>query len=234
MENSNPSNELIKENDSEKSLNPINQEINKTANESKEKELSSIKDNLNNKIENQTIQIPIKQTTINTNYNTQDNTINNNNKNKENTKRKKFEEKKTNEEEEKRAEEEKIENALMKLREGQVRIREEQIKKLENDYNSLMNNIIKTWSTNRANYENFYNSNVYGALKSILTQPCIVYNTDVIILVFKFLCNYFNFLNENLDTIPYKHMLYLFRLSNDCNLFSVYPKIRNNYNYDII
>ena len=232
MENSNPSNEIIKENDSEKSLNPIEQTIDKTENESKEKELSSIKDNLNNNIENQTIQIPIEQTTINTSYNTQDNTINNN-KNKEISKRNKFEEEKTNEEEEKRAEEEKKENALMKIREGQLRIREEQLKKLENDYNSLMNNIIKTWNTNRTNYEKFYNSNVYRALMSILSQPCIVCNTDVIIIVFKFLCNYFNFLNENLGTIPYKHMLYLFRLSFDCNLFSVYPRVRNNYNYDI-
>ena len=238
MENSNLSNEQKEEkqeNSQDKSLNPTKQNINKNENESNEKDNSSKKENPNKIIENQTDKLPIEQIITDV-INTNDKNNDNINKTKEISKKNKFEEEKENEveEEEKRTEEEEIqEKILMERRKEELRKREEHLRKLENDYNSLINNIIITWNTNRENYIKFYDSNVYRRLCYMLNQPCIVCNQEVIVLIFKFLCQYFKFLNDNLSEIPQKEIIFLYWLNAECNLFSKYPKIKNTYNYNI-
>ena len=115
----------------------------------------------------------------------------------------------------------------------QMNIREIRLNEMEKRYNDLFNDIVLNWEKNRENYNNFYDTIVNNAIEQMLTQPCVVANQELIIYIFKFLCNYFNFLKDKLNEVPIKHLYIMDRILDfNTNLFSKYPKINNSYNYD--
>ena len=115
----------------------------------------------------------------------------------------------------------------------QMNIREIRLNEMEKRYNDLFNDIVLNWEKNKENYNNFYDTIVNNAIEQMFTQPCIVANQELIIYIFKFLCNYFNFLKDKLNEVPIKHLYIMDRILDfNTNLFSKYPKINNSYNYD--
>ena len=174
----------------------------------------------NSKIENQQI--------INTDINYNNNTESNN--------KIKFEKQTKNngQEEEKKSEEFEREKLLKEKRKNEIILKKNRLKEFEKQYNDLLNNIIKYWEKDRENYVKFYDTQVNTAVAYLLYQPCIIYNQEVIILIFKFLCDYFYFLKDKLKEIPLKQTYILSWMFYDkCNLFSKFPKINNNYNFNI-
>ena len=141
---------------------------------------------------------------------------------------------KNDKDEEKKSE---VENKDKKIRQKkiqQMNMREVQLNEIEKQYNDLFNNIITNWETNRKNYDIFYDTKVNNCIEQMFTQPCIVGNTEIIILIFKFLCKYFNFLKDKLNEVSIKQLYIISKMLDfNCNLFSKYPKINNNYNYDV-
>ena len=163
-----------------------------------------------------------------------DTEINSNNKNRLNNNNYEEESKNDKEEEKKSEELENKEKLTREKRKNQIEMEKTRLIELEKKYNDLLNNIIKNWETNRENYEKFYETQVHPVITSMLLQPCIIGNQTIIIFIFKFLCNYFYFLKDKLKEIPLKQINILYWTFTDkCNLFSKYPKINNNYNYNI-
>ena len=163
-----------------------------------------------------------------------DKEINSNNKNRLNNNNYEEESKNDKEEEKKSEELENKEKLTREKRKNQIEMEKTRLIELEKKYNDLLNNIIKNWETNRENYEKFYEAQVHPAITSMLLQPCIIGNQTIIIFIFKFLCNYFYFLKDKLKEMPLKQINILYWIFTDkYNLFSKYPKINNNYNYNI-
>ena len=104
-------------------------------------------------------------------------------------------------------------------------------RELENKYNDLFNSIIDHWENDKENFLSFYNKQIYHALFNLLQQPCIVANQFTVILVFKFLFKYFNFLKDKLKEIPYELIMILYHFFYS-NIFLLEPKINNNNNYN--
>ena len=213
MESSNNSNQE-KEKEEVKSNESITNNINKG------EETEKIKnENINQIVENGNQQIA--QEEIN------DNNIIINNNSKQN-----FEEEKNNEEQKKKTKE----DDEILLKEKNQKIYMEKIKKYEKTYDSLFKDIINNWENQLGDsYDKFYDKKVFPALISMFSQPCVICNQEIIILIFKFLCKYFFFLKNNLKSINTKQIYILSMLLefHKYNLLSLYPKINNNYNYDI-
>ena len=143
-----------------------------------------------------------------------------------------FEEEKNNEEE-KTSEEEKQKIRKQKKIQQQL-IKLANLKELNQKYTNLTNDIYKYWEKGRKEFESFYNAHVSLAIAGMFFQPCINANQDVINNVFKFLCNYFNFFKDKLkEILPKQILLINWIFNNNCNVFSKYPRINNNYNYNI-
>ena len=137
------------------------------------------------------------------------------------------------EEEKKMSEGENKEKILRQKKLQQMNIREIRLNEMEKRYNDLFNDIVINWEKNRENYNNFYDTIVNNVIEQMFTQPCIVANQELIIYIFKFLCNYFNFLKDKLNEIPIKHLYIMDRILDfNTNLSSKNPKINNSYNYD--
>jgi hypothetical protein len=93
--------------------------------------------------------------------------------------------------------------------------------------------MVTIWEKNRENYNNFYDAMVNNAIEQMFTQPCEVANQESIVYVFKFLCNYFNFIKDKSNEAQIKHLYIMERILDfNTNLSSKNPKINNSYNYD--
>ena len=106
--------------------------------------------------------------------------------------------------------------------------RKELLKKLQKYYEDLFNDIVYNWKSNQENFEN-YILNINPNIKSILDVSCIVSNQDNVVLIFKFLCKYFNFFKDKLKIVPIEVVSILYKL-NECEIFSKNPKNINTSN----
>ena len=106
--------------------------------------------------------------------------------------------------------------------------RKELLMNLQNNYDELFNNIINNWKNNKENFEKFF-VDISPNIKSMLEVSCVVSNQDNVILIFKFLCNYFNFFKDKLKIIPIEVLSFLYKL-NEYEIFSKNPKKINTNN----
>ena len=113
----------------------------------------------------------------------------------------------------------------------------ENINKYKRYYDDLLNTIKNTWEFNQENFTNYYTS-ISSNINNMLNIPCIVANKNNVILIFKFLCNFIDFLKDKLKTIPIITLTFLYNL-NETEIFSktlTNPNTGNVFdsNYDLI
>ena len=94
----------------------------------------------------------------------------------------------------------------------------ENINKYKRYYDDLLNTIKNTWEFNQENFTNYYTS-ISSNINNMLNIPCIVANKNNVILIFKFLCNFIDFLKDKLKTIPIITLTFLYNL-NETEIFS--------------
>ena len=113
----------------------------------------------------------------------------------------------------------------------------ENINKYKRYYDDLLNTMKNTWEFNQENFTNYYTS-ISSNINNMLNIPCIVANKNNVILIFKFLCNFIDFLKDKLKTIPIITLTFLYDL-NETEIFSktlTNPNTGNVFdsNYDLI
>ena len=118
--------------------------------------------------------------------------------------------------------------------------KEAQIKQLEQRYHDILDNFIIKWETDKSNFEQYFDQYVSPEMNNMFNTPCILLFQDKVVLIFKFLCKYFDYLKDQLKDIPIKTLfiLYNFSASSNSLLFSKnLPNLNNQINlenYDLI
>ena len=139
------------------------------------------------------------------------------------------EEKLKKEEAEKKMEENKkniTNNQKIELKQKQNRIEE-----IEMKYLNLLKEINDHWEQGEKSMDEYYDKTFQHDIRRIFGQPCIIANQEVIVIIFRFLCQYFSFLKDKLKTINQKFVYpTMFLFNQEFNIFSKYPKIMNVYN----
>ena len=113
--------------------------------------------------------------------------------------------------------------------------KEAQIKQLEQKYNDILNNFIIKWETDKSNFEQFFDQCVNPELNNMFNTPCILLYQDKVVLIFKFLCKYLDYIKDQLKNIPIKILFILnnFSASSNCLLFSKnLPNFNNQINFE--
>ena len=110
---------------------------------------------------------------------------------------------------------------------------------IEKKYDNLLESIKNQWVSDKLNFGQFFDNQISKSINIIVNYPCIVMQREIISIIFKFLCRYFNFLKDNLKEIPFNVMVQSAYIFNN-NIFSRNPKINNinnqldQDNYDLI
>ena len=113
--------------------------------------------------------------------------------------------------------------------------KEAQIKQLEQKYNDILNNFIIKWEADKSNFEQYFDQYVFPELNNMFNTPCILLYQDKVVLIFKFLCKYLDYIKDQLKNIPIKILFILnnFSASSNCLLFSKnLPNFNNQINFE--
>ena len=113
--------------------------------------------------------------------------------------------------------------------------KEAQIKQLEQKYNNILNNFIIKWEKDKSNFEQYFDQYMIPELNNMFNTPCILLYQDKVVLIFKFLCKYLDYIKDQLKDIPIKilYILNNFSASSNCLLFSKnIPNFNNQINFE--